>query len=50
MIKEAGKDVIFLTTEKDWFKTHELFPAEAEIYAVKIEMEIEGIDGIFENI
>ena len=50
MVTAAGKDVIFLTTEKDWFKTHELFPTEVEVYAVKIKMEIKGINGLTKKI
>jgi tetraacyldisaccharide 4'-kinase len=44
MITKIGKDACFLTTEKDWFKTHELFPDRVEVFAVKMEMVIRGID------
>jgi tetraacyldisaccharide-1-P 4'-kinase len=44
MITKVGKDACFLTTEKDWFKTHELFPDRVEVFAVKMEMVIRGID------
>ncbi|HMA76644.1 MAG TPA: tetraacyldisaccharide 4'-kinase, partial [Candidatus Krumholzibacteriaceae bacterium] len=38
MIKETGKDASYLTTEKDWFKTHELFPENIDLYAVSMKM------------
>ncbi|MDZ7860000.1 MAG: tetraacyldisaccharide 4'-kinase [Candidatus Krumholzibacteriota bacterium] len=38
MITEAGKGACYLTTEKDWFKTHELFPESIELYAVSMKM------------
>ncbi|MCD6380206.1 tetraacyldisaccharide 4'-kinase [bacterium] len=44
MITKVGKDACFLTTEKDWFKTNELFPDQVEVFAVKMEMVIKGID------
>lgn len=49
MIREVGEDSVFLTTEKDWFKTNELFPEDVEILAVKMEMVIRGIEELLTN-
>ena len=49
MIKKVGKNTVFLTTEKDWFKTNELFPEQVEVLAVKMEMVIKGIEELLTN-
>jgi len=46
MIDTAGKGAVFLTTEKDWFKTYHLFPAGIQVYALRMRMVIEGGDGL----
>ena len=40
MLEEVPDGVLFLTTEKDWVKSHHLFPAGIEVGAVTIRMEI----------
>jgi tetraacyldisaccharide 4'-kinase len=44
MIEKAGRGTVFLTTEKDWFKTHELFPPKVRVLEVRMRMTIQGAE------
>jgi len=48
MLRERAGDAPFVTTEKDWVKAHELFPEEADVVALRIEMRIEGFDDLLD--
>jgi tetraacyldisaccharide 4'-kinase len=48
MLREAGGDAPFVTTEKDWAKAHELFPQDTEVLALRIEMRIGDIEGLLD--
>ncbi len=46
MMEIAGKNAVFLTTEKDWFKTYQLFPSGVEVFALRMRMVIEGVEDL----
>jgi tetraacyldisaccharide 4'-kinase len=48
MLAEGGGDAAFVTTEKDWAKAIGLFPVDAEILALRIEMRIDGFDRLLD--
>jgi tetraacyldisaccharide 4'-kinase len=43
IIREAGSGALFITTEKDWAKACDLFPRDAGILALRIEMRISRV-------
>ena len=44
MLRTAGSGALFVTTEKDWVKTHDLFPPDTTLYALRIDMRILRIE------
>ncbi len=44
MLSAASPSSIFVTTEKDWYKAAGLFPPDNEVLALRIEMDIDGIE------
>lgn len=48
MTAEVGETGPFITTEKDWVKVAHLFPDNAEVYALRIAMDIDGIGGLLD--
>jgi tetraacyldisaccharide 4'-kinase len=44
MLPEGGGGASYVTTEKDWAKAQGLFPLDAEVLALRIEMRIEGFE------
>lgn len=46
--QSAGAGALFLTTEKDLVKVSDLFPPDAELLGLRIEMEIGGVEWLLE--
>ncbi|HEY5132608.1 MAG TPA: tetraacyldisaccharide 4'-kinase [Candidatus Krumholzibacteriaceae bacterium] len=44
MLLEGSRETAYVTTEKDWAKAQGLFPGDAEVLALRIEMRIEGFE------
>ena len=49
MLHRAGSETTFLTTEKDWFKVADLFPDNSDLFALRVRMEIDGLDELLET-
>jgi tetraacyldisaccharide 4'-kinase len=50
MRRMAGSGALFITTEKDWVKTYDLFPPDTELYALRIEMKISRIETLIDTV
>lgn len=48
MLKEGGRDTLFVTTEKDWAKAVDLFPAETAVLALRVEMRIDRLNDLLD--
>jgi tetraacyldisaccharide 4'-kinase len=48
MLEAGGEGGAYVTTEKDWAKAAWLFPREAEVLALRVEMRIEGLEGLLD--
>ncbi|RPJ57456.1 MAG: hypothetical protein EHM12_09135, partial [Dehalococcoidia bacterium] len=46
MSANSHEDSVFLTTEKDWNKSVDLFPGGIDPFALMIDVEIEGKEGL----
>jgi len=50
MFKAAGGEIPFITTEKDWVKTHDFFPPRTELFALRVTMSIREIETLIDCI
>jgi tetraacyldisaccharide 4'-kinase len=50
MTAAAMPNTLFITSEKDWVKTADLFAGSADLLALRIAMEIDSVDVIFDTL
>jgi tetraacyldisaccharide 4'-kinase len=50
ILEKCGSGSAIVTTEKDWFKSMELFPSGTDIYRMRIDMKIDGLGRLIDII
>jgi tetraacyldisaccharide 4'-kinase len=50
MLREGGEGAVFVTTEKDWVKAADLFPAANDVLALRVRMRIDAPRGRVESL
>jgi tetraacyldisaccharide 4'-kinase len=48
MLRSGAQDTPFVTTEKDWHKAAGLFPDGIDLFALRVEMRIEGFEELLD--
>ncbi len=48
MLRTSGREATYVTTEKDWVKSSELFPGDVEVLALRIKMRVSPMERLAE--